>query len=152
MIVQYCATCIAEMLHNTKHRDSSVNIPLSPDDSSQVTQHCIKMHIQLSGLNWPQSQETNNITAQCCTNKYSDIHACTLSWCHHRNIHSRLPITFTITDIIYIHIFELNFMKIVFKWQTAFRKIIQSFLGKRDCKISKLIIMKLTKKNTTSMS
>jgi len=29
--VQYCATCIAEMLHNTKHRDSSVNIPLSPD-------------------------------------------------------------------------------------------------------------------------
>ena len=31
MIVQYCATCIAEMLHNTKHRDSSVNIPLSPD-------------------------------------------------------------------------------------------------------------------------
>jgi len=23
------ATCIAEMLHNTKHRDSSVNIPLS---------------------------------------------------------------------------------------------------------------------------
>ena len=31
MIVQYCATRIAEMLHNTKHRDSSVNIPLSPD-------------------------------------------------------------------------------------------------------------------------
>ena len=31
MIVQYCAMCIAEMLHNTKHRDSSVNIPLSPD-------------------------------------------------------------------------------------------------------------------------
>ena len=31
MIVQYCATCIAEMLHNTKHRDSPVNIPLSPD-------------------------------------------------------------------------------------------------------------------------
>ena len=26
-----CATCIAEMLHNTKHRNSSVNIPLSPD-------------------------------------------------------------------------------------------------------------------------
>ena len=26
-----CATSIAEMLHNTKHRDSSVNIPLSPD-------------------------------------------------------------------------------------------------------------------------
>ena len=26
-----CAMCIAEMLHNTKHRDSSVNIPLSPD-------------------------------------------------------------------------------------------------------------------------
>ena len=31
MIVQYCAPCTAEMLHNTKHRDSSVNIPLSPD-------------------------------------------------------------------------------------------------------------------------
>jgi len=29
-----CATCTAEMLHNTQytiHRDSSVNIPLSPD-------------------------------------------------------------------------------------------------------------------------
>ena len=36
MIVQYCATCIAEMLHNTKHRDSSVNIPLSPDQH-----HCL---------------------------------------------------------------------------------------------------------------
>ena len=36
MIVQYCATCIAEMLHNTKHRDSSVNIPLSPDCSDEA--------------------------------------------------------------------------------------------------------------------
>ena len=26
-----CAMCIAEMLHNTKHRDSSVNISLPPD-------------------------------------------------------------------------------------------------------------------------
>ena len=26
-----CAMCIVEMLHNTKHRDSSVNIPLPPD-------------------------------------------------------------------------------------------------------------------------
>ena len=26
-----CEMCIAEMLHNTRHRDSSVNIPLPPD-------------------------------------------------------------------------------------------------------------------------
>jgi len=55
MIVQYCATCIAEMLHNTKHRDSSVNIPLSPDQhhcSDEAKWRRQKLHEQKEDKNY----------------------------------------------------------------------------------------------------